>query len=69
MFQVRNEAADDGLWTVRGKRQVIYARHDLSASDRLKAPVTRSSKVVSEISEVSGFPSRFPLGQLEIRIH
>jgi hypothetical protein len=36
-LQVRNEAADDALWKIRGKRQVIYARNDLSAADRLKA--------------------------------
>jgi uncharacterized protein DUF5906 len=35
--QVRNDAARDGLWKIRGKRQVIYARNDLSAADRLKA--------------------------------
>jgi Family of unknown function (DUF5906) len=36
--QVRNDAAQsDGLWKIRGKRQVIYARNDLSAADRLKA--------------------------------
>jgi hypothetical protein len=40
--QVRNGAAGDGLWRVRGKRQVIYARQGLSASDRLKQYVTSS---------------------------
>jgi hypothetical protein len=35
--QVRNDAAQDGLWKINGKRQVIYARNDLSAADRLKA--------------------------------
>jgi hypothetical protein len=35
--QVRNDAAQDGLWKIRGKRQVIYARNDLSAAERLKA--------------------------------
>jgi uncharacterized protein DUF5906 len=35
--QVRNDAAQDGLWKIRGKRQVIYARTDLSAADRVKA--------------------------------
>jgi hypothetical protein len=33
--QVRNDAAQDGLWKISGKRQVIYARNDLSAADRL----------------------------------
>src|SRR3954451_22785185 len=35
--QVRNDAAQDGLWKISGKRQVIYARNGLSAADRLKA--------------------------------
>jgi hypothetical protein len=35
--QVRNDAAQDGLWKIGGKRQVIYARTDRSAADRLKA--------------------------------
>jgi hypothetical protein len=35
--QVPNDAAQDGLWKIKGKRQVIYARNDLSAADRLKA--------------------------------
>jgi Family of unknown function (DUF5906) len=34
-------------------RQVIYARTDISAADRLRA----ARQIVSEISEVSGFPS------------
>ena len=34
---VRNDAAKDGLWKVQGKRQVVYARSDLSAADQLKA--------------------------------
>ena len=34
--QVRNEAAKDALWKIGGKRQVIYARSDLSAPDRLR---------------------------------
>jgi len=35
--QVRNDAAKDGLWKIGGKRQVIYARSDLSVTDRLRA--------------------------------
>jgi Family of unknown function (DUF5906) len=35
--QVRNDSAQDGLWKINGKRQVIYAHHDLSAADRVKA--------------------------------
>jgi hypothetical protein len=33
----RIDAAQDGLWKIKGKRQVIHARNDLSAADRLKA--------------------------------
>jgi hypothetical protein len=35
--QVRNNNAKDGLWVINGSRQVVYARSDLSAADRLKA--------------------------------
>jgi Family of unknown function (DUF5906) len=34
---VRNEYADDGLWKLNGKRQVIYAKSTLSISDRFRA--------------------------------
>ena len=34
---VRNEYADDGLWKLNGKRQVIYAKSALSISDRFRA--------------------------------
>ena len=34
---VRNDNAKDGLWKVNGKRQVIYAKSDLSISDRFAA--------------------------------
>jgi hypothetical protein len=34
---VRNDAAKDGLWKVKGARQVIYAKSELSVRDRLKA--------------------------------
>jgi Bifunctional DNA primase/polymerase, N-terminal/Family of unknown function (DUF5906) len=33
---VRSEYADDGLWILNGKRQVIYAKNKLSISDRLR---------------------------------
>jgi hypothetical protein len=36
-IRVDNPDSKQGLWVVRGKRCVIYARKDLSASDRLKA--------------------------------
>jgi hypothetical protein len=35
--QVRNDAADDGLWVINGKRQAVYARSRLSISDRHRA--------------------------------
>ncbi|MCP3462538.1 primase-helicase family protein [Bradyrhizobium sp. CCGUVB23] len=34
---VRNPDADDGLWRIRGRRQVIYARKDLTEQQRLEA--------------------------------
>src|SRR5262249_47811661 len=34
---VRNDTAKDGLWKVKGARQVIYAKATLSPVDRLKA--------------------------------
>jgi Family of unknown function (DUF5906)/Primase C terminal 2 (PriCT-2) len=34
---VRNDTADDGLWKLKGKRQVIYAKAELSLRDRIAA--------------------------------
>ena len=34
---VRNPDADDGLWRLNGRRQVIYARNTRSFADRLAA--------------------------------
>ena len=34
---VRNPTAKDGLWRVSGRRQVIYARQELSVRERLAA--------------------------------
>jgi hypothetical protein len=34
---IRNPAATDGLWRVKGRRQVIYARRELPVRDRLAA--------------------------------
>jgi hypothetical protein len=34
---VRNDNRDDGLWIVRGVRQVVYAKKTLTLCDRLKA--------------------------------
>jgi hypothetical protein len=35
--RVGNSAAKDGLWVVNNSRQAVYAKSDLSISDRLKA--------------------------------
>ena len=34
---VRNPDADDGLWRINARRQVIYARTTLSIRDRIAA--------------------------------
>lgn len=34
---VRNDAAEDGLWKINGKRQVVYALSALTIRDRLSA--------------------------------
>ena len=34
---VRNDAATDGLWKIRGKRQAVYARNALSIRERISA--------------------------------
>lgn len=34
---VRNDGAKDGYWAIGGRRQVVYARHDLSVRDRIAA--------------------------------
>ena len=34
---IRNDLADDGLWKLGGKRQVVYARSTLSVAAQLKA--------------------------------
>jgi hypothetical protein len=34
---VRNPDADDGLWKITGKRQVIYAKAELSPRDQYAA--------------------------------
>jgi hypothetical protein len=34
---VRNDAAKDGLWKIDGRRQVIYAKAELSLRDRIRA--------------------------------
>jgi hypothetical protein len=34
---VRNDTAQDGLWKIRGRRQTVYARVELSESSKLRA--------------------------------
>ena len=34
---VRNDAAQDGLWKIKGARQAVYGRAGMSLSERLKA--------------------------------
>jgi hypothetical protein len=34
---VRNDAANDGLWVINGKRQAVYAKNSLAIRDRLSA--------------------------------
>jgi Family of unknown function (DUF5906)/Bifunctional DNA primase/polymerase, N-terminal len=34
---VRNDAVQDGLWVINGSRQVVYAKSELSTSERFKA--------------------------------
>jgi hypothetical protein len=34
---VRNDAAKDGLWKIRGARQAVYAKQELSIKDRITA--------------------------------
>jgi len=35
--QVRNGAANDGLWKIGGKRQTVYVKKTLSAQERIAA--------------------------------
>ena len=34
---VRNNDAEDGLWKIRNKRQVVYAKATMSIRDQIKA--------------------------------
>jgi hypothetical protein len=59
---VRNDMADDGLWKIGGKRQVIYASSGLAPHERVAAAnrLVGEAGLISEVSEVRGprFPSR-----------
>ena len=52
---VRNEYADDGLWKLSGKRQVIYAKNTLSPSDRLRAAQALTDATETERSAMPDF--------------
>jgi hypothetical protein len=56
---VRNEAAQDGLWVINGSRQVVYAKSDLSVSDRFKAAshLAHPRVHIAEVGEVSEKPT------------
>ena len=41
---VRNPNADDGLWKLQGRRQVVYARTDLSPGAQLAATGQRGKE-------------------------
>ena len=36
-MRVRNDATKDGLWVLEGKRQVVYAKRELSVRGRIIA--------------------------------
>jgi hypothetical protein len=61
---VRNEVADDGLWVINKKRQVVYGRATLSLRERLKAAQkltgqtpTSGNPPVSDVGEISDLAS------------
>jgi hypothetical protein len=41
---VRNDVANDGLWVIGGRRQVIYAKKDLSLRDQINAAAVLQRK-------------------------
>lgn len=40
----RNPGAKDGLWVVKGRRQVVYARKELSIRERIEAAQRRAAR-------------------------
>lgn len=48
---IRNDAAQDGLWKVLGKRQVIYGRKELSLAAQLEAAQALIAKKDKEATE------------------
>ena len=49
---VRNEAAKDGLWKIKGKRQAVYAHCSLSTRERIVAARELAGSLVSEVSDL-----------------
>ena len=41
---VRNDTVNSGLWVIRGIRQVVYAKAELSVRDRFAAANARARK-------------------------
>jgi hypothetical protein len=56
----RNEGAEDGLWKIDERRQVVYVRGELSPRERRAAAegLAQPGAAVSLVSEVSGTPPR-----------
>ena len=61
---VRNDAAKDGKWKIGGRRQVVYARRDLTQRDRIAAAraLAEAARMTAfwylKSSEVTGSPLR-----------
>jgi len=53
---VRNGVADDGLWRINEKRQVVYAKASLSLRERLKL-LRNLPGQIGDVGEVSDLPS------------
>lgn len=49
---VRNEAAKDGLWKIKGKRQAVYAHCSLSTRERIVAARELAGSLVNEVSDL-----------------
>jgi len=42
---VRNDAANDGMWRVAGRRQAVYAKRSLNLRDRIQAASARAGQL------------------------
>ena len=52
---VRNPTADDGMWRIDGRRQVIYAKVDLPVPERLRA--------AQELANAKGWLHQLPVSE------